>query len=107
MSFHRYGLSPARFSPPAPVRPPVSQTRPLAELPSLVDSFAPSCRHERDWFKKRRLNPTDVYDKLGEIFAGLSFFSLFFVAFLNVKGLYFPSTDDSGSNGSILQDYWW
>ena len=48
-----------------------------------------------------------MYDKLGEIFAGLSFFSLFFVLFLNVKGLYFPSTDDCGSNGSWLQNDWW
>eukprot|EP00752_Nemacystus_decipiens_P004363 g3987.t1 len=53
------------------------------------------------------LNPRDVYDKLGEIFAGLSFFSLFFVAFLTIKGLYFPSTDDSSSNGSWIQNYWW
>ncbi|CAN0152501.1 unnamed protein product, partial [Hapterophycus canaliculatus] len=54
-----------------------------------------------------RLDPTNVYDKLGEIFAGLSFFSLFFVLGLTLKGLFFPSTDDSGSNGSFLQDYWW
>lgn len=54
-----------------------------------------------------RLNPKDVYDKLGEIFAGLSVFSLFFVLALTFKGVYFPSTDDSGSNGSFIQDYWW
>ncbi|CAM9554575.1 unnamed protein product [Ectocarpus fasciculatus] len=54
-----------------------------------------------------RLDPKNVYDKLGEIFTGLSVFSLFFVLLLTVKGLYFPSTDDSGSNGSFLQNYWW
>lgn len=55
----------------------------------------------------RRLDPKDVYDKLGEIFAGLSMFSLVFVLALTLKGLYFPSTDDSGSNGGWLQNYWW
>ncbi|CAN0148496.1 unnamed protein product [Pylaiella littoralis] len=55
----------------------------------------------------KMLDPKHVYDKLGEIFAGMSFFSLFFVLGLMFKGLYFPSTDDSGSNGSFLQNYWW
>ncbi|CAN0543843.1 unnamed protein product, partial [Laminaria digitata] len=60
------------------------------------------------WSLRRpRLNATDVYNKLGEIFSGLSLFSLFFVLALYFKGLYKPSSDDCGSNGSFLQDYWW
>lgn len=54
-----------------------------------------------------RLPPTLVYDKLGNILSGMSAFSLVFVLFLYLKGLYFPSTDDSGTNGNFLQDYWW
>ena len=48
-----------------------------------------------------------MYNKLGEIFSGLSVFSLFFVLALYFKGLYAPSTDDCGTNGTFLQDYWW
>lgn len=48
-----------------------------------------------------------MYDKLGHILSGMSAFSLLFVVFLQLKGLYFPSTDDCGTNGNVLQDFWW
>jgi 7-dehydrocholesterol reductase len=49
-----------------------------------------------------------VYDKLGEILSGLCVFSLFFCLALYFKGLHFPSTEDSGTNGSgPIKDYFW
>jgi 7-dehydrocholesterol reductase len=49
-----------------------------------------------------------VYDKIGEILSGLCIFSLFFCLALYFKGLYFPSTVDSGTNGAgFIKDYYW
>lgn len=48
-----------------------------------------------------------VYDKLGNILSSLNFFAIFFCAFLTIKGLNFPSTADSGSNGSLIVDFFW
>jgi 7-dehydrocholesterol reductase len=49
-----------------------------------------------------------VYDKLGEILSGLCIFSLLFCLFLYFKGLHFPSTADSGTNGAgPIKDYFW
>ncbi|CAM9747797.1 unnamed protein product [Phaeothamnion confervicola] len=48
-----------------------------------------------------------VYDKFGEILSGLCFGSLLFVLALYFKGLYAPSTADSGSSGSFIKDYYW
>ena len=53
------------------------------------------------------LQPEVVYDKMGELLASMNLFAIFFCLFLTVKGLYFPSTADSGSNGNIIVDYFW
>jgi 7-dehydrocholesterol reductase len=52
-------------------------------------------------------NPADVYDNMDKIVSSLNFFAIFFCVFLTIKGLNFPSTKDSGSNGSLIVDYFW
>jgi len=52
-------------------------------------------------------DPADVYDKMPQILSSMNLFALAFCAFLMFKGLYFPSTKDSGSNGSVIVDYFW
>lgn len=51
--------------------------------------------------------PAQIYDKKGELLSALNVFSIFFCAFLSFKGLYFPSTKDSGTTGNIIVDYFW
>eukprot|EP00602_Paraphysomonas_sp_CaronLab_P008873 CAMPEP_0185018118 /NCGR_PEP_ID=MMETSP1103-20130426/947_1 /TAXON_ID=36769 /ORGANISM="Paraphysomonas bandaiensis, Strain Caron Lab Isolate" /LENGTH=383 /DNA_ID=CAMNT_0027547831 /DNA_START=239 /DNA_END=1390 /DNA_ORIENTATION=+ len=48
-----------------------------------------------------------VYDKMGTFLAAMNVFALGFCAMLAVKGLYFPSTKDSGSTGNIIVDFFW
>lgn len=54
------------------------------------------------WF-----NPAQVVDDLGSIFTCLNISSLLFCVFLTLKGLYFPSSSDAGSSGSLIYDYYW
>ena len=52
-------------------------------------------------------NPADVYDNMGKILSSLNFFALALCCCLTIKGLTYPSTKDSGSNGSLIQDFFW
>ena len=52
-------------------------------------------------------NPADVYDNMGKILSTLNFFALVLCCCLTMKGLTYPSTKDSGSNGSLIQDFFW
>ncbi len=52
-------------------------------------------------------NPALVYDNLGHLLGSVVVFALIFCAFLSFKGLYFPSTKDFSSNGSLIIDYFW
>jgi 7-dehydrocholesterol reductase len=52
-------------------------------------------------------DPAEVYDKMPVLLSSMNAFALAFCAFLTFKGLYFPSTKDSGSNGSFVVDYFW
>lgn len=54
------------------------------------------------WF-----SPARLYDIFAEVLSVLNIFSLGLCAFFTVKGLYFPSTSDSGSNGSLIYNFWW
>lgn len=54
------------------------------------------------WF-----NPARLYDIFAEVLSVLNIFSLGLCAFLTLKGLVFPSSSDSGSNGSVIYDFWW
>mmetsp|Transcript_35314 Transcript_35314/g.68080 ORF Transcript_35314/g.68080 Transcript_35314/m.68080 type:complete len:503 (+) Transcript_35314:64-1572(+) len=47
------------------------------------------------------------FDLFPAIVAVLNLFGMVFCVFLMVKGLYFPSTQDSGSTGSLMRDYLW
>lgn len=52
-------------------------------------------------------NPADVYDQFGSMLFFMNIFALVFCVFLTIKGLKFPSTKDSGSNGTLIMDYFW
>jgi len=55
------------------------------------------------WF-----SPGIVYDEFGGMLSFMNAFSLLFCLFLYFKGLYFPSSSDSGSTGTNwLMDYYW
>ena len=47
-----------------------------------------------------------IYDVMSEFLAASNFFSLIFCAFLYIKGVVAPSTDDSGTTGNICFDYY-
>ena len=48
-----------------------------------------------------------MYDVFPGSVAFLNIFGLTFCVFLMLKGLYFPSTEDSGSSGSLVKDFLW
>ncbi|CAM9160933.1 unnamed protein product [Chrysoparadoxa australica] len=48
-----------------------------------------------------------VYDLLGEILSALCVSALVLVLMLYFKGIYAPSTADSGSSGNFVKDYYW
>lgn len=54
------------------------------------------------WF-----SPTLIYDNLGGMLGALNLFSLLFCLFLYLKGIFFPSSSDSGIDGNPLFDYYW
>jgi len=58
-------------------------------------------------WKYEIFNPVYVYTYFGEILAALNIFALALCAFLLVKGHFFPSSTDSGSNGNFIFDYYW
>jgi len=53
------------------------------------------------------VNPSLVYDKFPEIISTLNVFSLLLCLWLLIQGTFKPSTTDSGSNGSLIFDYYW
>lgn len=48
-----------------------------------------------------------IYDLFPGSVAFLNLFGLVFCVFLTLKGIYFPSTQDSGSSGSLFKDFVW
>jgi len=48
-----------------------------------------------------------IYDLFPQSVAFLNLFGLVFCFFLMLKGIYFPSTQDSGSSGSLFKDFVW
>eukprot|EP01111_Echinosteliopsis_oligospora_P000429 TRINITY_DN1044_c4_g1_i3.p1 TRINITY_DN1044_c4_g1~~TRINITY_DN1044_c4_g1_i3.p1 ORF type:complete len:395 (+),score=97.46 TRINITY_DN1044_c4_g1_i3:116-1300(+) len=48
-----------------------------------------------------------VYDNLGKILQFMSYVSFVFCIFLYFKGIYFPSSTDSGTSGNIVWDFYW
>ncbi|VEU39255.1 unnamed protein product [Pseudo-nitzschia multistriata] len=48
-----------------------------------------------------------IYDLFPGSVAFLNLFGLAFCVFLTLKGIYFPSTQDSGSSGSLFKDFVW
>jgi len=58
-------------------------------------------------FQLNYFNPAIIYDHLGEILGALNLFSWLFCLLLYFKGIYAPSTPDSGSSGNAIFDYYW
>ncbi|HEV8050964.1 MAG TPA: 7-dehydrocholesterol reductase [Parachlamydiaceae bacterium] len=58
-------------------------------------------------FQLNLFSPAIIYDHLGDIIGTLNTASLIFCLFLLIKGHVAPSTDDSGSSGNIVFDYYW
>ncbi len=58
-------------------------------------------------FQLKVFDPAIIYDHFGEILGALNVFSLLFCLLLYFKGIYKPSTPDSGSSGNPLFDYYW
>jgi 7-dehydrocholesterol reductase len=52
-------------------------------------------------------NPSVVIDHYAECLTALTLFSFGLCTFLYVKGLYFPSSTDCGSNGNVFMDFYW
>ena len=52
-------------------------------------------------------NPSEVYDLFPEIVSSLNVISLLLCLWMLIQGYYFPSTTDSGTNGSVIVDYYW
>ena len=57
------------------------------------------------WFKW--FSPSAIFDHYPEMLTALTMFSLALCVFLYIKGLYFPSSSDCGSNGNIVMDIYW
>ena len=53
------------------------------------------------------ISPTIIYDHFAGLLGALNVFSLFFCAFLYVKGRLTPSSSDSGTSGNPVFDYYW
>jgi 7-dehydrocholesterol reductase len=53
------------------------------------------------------LNPALLYDYFGNVISTMNLFALAFCLMLFVKGHVAPSGPDSGTNGSIIQDFYW
>jgi 7-dehydrocholesterol reductase len=52
-------------------------------------------------------SPTIIYDNFGGLLGALNIFSLFFCAFLLIKGYVAPSSTDVGGSGNTLFDFYW
>jgi len=54
-----------------------------------------------------QFDPAVIYDKFGNILSSMNVFALAFCAVLLIKGYVFPSTEDSGTTGSWVSDFYW
>mmetsp|Transcript_20233 Transcript_20233/g.20342 ORF Transcript_20233/g.20342 Transcript_20233/m.20342 type:complete len:442 (+) Transcript_20233:148-1473(+) len=52
-------------------------------------------------------SPSLVYDNMGDMLISMCVFALVICICLMFKGLYFPSTADSGSTGDTISDFFW
>lgn len=56
---------------------------------------------------KYGISPSIVFDHYGEVLAWLSLYSLFICVLLYLKGCIAPSSEDNGSSGNPIFDYYW
>ena len=57
--------------------------------------------------KQYGMSPTIVYDHFGEFLGTLTVFSHVLCIALHLKGLFYPSSSDSGTTGNLIFDYYW
>ncbi|CAJ1433341.1 unnamed protein product [Effrenium voratum] len=83
-------------------------------VPRYVDNGVLHCIvYTTLFFAGSNLGPGGLYDFgiIYDVFPGtvafLNIFGMVFCIFLMLKGLYFPSTRDHGSSGSLVKDYLW
>ena len=48
-----------------------------------------------------------VFDNFVKLAASMNIFAFVFCGFLTIKGLFFPSSNDCGSSGNLLMDFYW
>jgi 7-dehydrocholesterol reductase len=53
------------------------------------------------------IHPEVVYDKFDSLLSSMNLFAIILCIFLTIKGLNFPSTKDSGTNGNLIIDFFW
>ena len=53
------------------------------------------------------MSPTIVYDHFDEFLGTLTVFSHLLCIALHLKGLFYPSSSDSGTTGNLIFDYYW
>lgn len=58
-------------------------------------------------FRFHLFSPILIYDHFPALIGALSLFSLLFCVFLLFKGIWAPSSSDSGSSGNFIFDYYW
>lgn len=83
-------------------------------VPKYTDNGVRHClAYSLIFYAGSNLGPGKLYD-FGIFFdvfpaavAVLNILGLIFCIFLMIKGLYFPSTQDSGSSGSLMRDFLW
>jgi len=81
--------------------------RPSYKLNGLLSFFATHIILYLASVQFKLFKPSIVYDYYGEILSFMSVFSYVICFLLYLKGLYAPSSKDSGSNGSYIVDFFW
>lgn len=58
-------------------------------------------------FQFKLFSPAILYDNFPGLLGSLNLFSVFFCLFLAFKGLLWPSSNDAGSSGNLIFDFYW
>lgn len=81
--------------------------RPSYKLNGVLAFFVTNITQFYIQFSLRWFSFSIVYDNFGNILQTLSIVSFIMCFFFYLKGLYFPSSQDSGTTGSFIMDFFW